>query len=673
MNEHEFAHLLGGIDPELVARAEQRVPARRKPIFKVALVAAVLAALLAVSLAIAVPFIPITPDLDYATSPESGDETAFKERNVWIWYVNENGKQKREYVRLPGDADNVFLTWAYLCGLDEDDALYAASFSVDETQAKHATLILSTTLRSHPDAEGLLNSLQKTFAKYYGMPKANVEVLFVDEIEVIGPAFSAGVMNEFGQFMESYGFSSAVPSKFKQGVMQCTQNGVGVFDLMTEMDLELAPGYQGERWESDQASYSYSQYTENKFIQTYENHFEISAIPDGMTLPYGIAAGDTLSAAIEKIVTQAEAQGFIMDALALESPHKGYWLATAYERDLFLTYQPDGYYTITYKRGRNAFSSNLSPGYESELILYFSGKEQRLCKIGITVRDGGVYQPVFEQVTLDTASSDCIMLPELAAHFANVFNSQSWKRHSAINQSPELTFDCDGIKVHYANGLFFTQGYYWIADGYTRDCTDALLEAITRLGAGNYDGILYYAGEYYGHNAEVDRTLQDAAGYTGQGDLTIGTHALIVGYRPTADSAPDYPGMSGTHFEAYDEYLVTEDGIYFEKFTEIAPEFNKSSVLLLESPYTNRVLQFSDEKLSLVREVFSRAEIRGYTTGDADSDSTVTYNTVFKVNDYTIEYDPASGKARIGHWKMYISEQDQAKLLELLEQYSKIG
>ncbi|MBE6675796.1 MAG: hypothetical protein E7594_03030 [Ruminococcaceae bacterium] len=671
MNEHEFAHLLGGIDPELVARAEQRVPVRRKPIFKVALVAAVLAALLA-SLAVVAPFIPITPDLDYATSPEDGREIVFKERNVWIYYT-ENGRQRREYVRLPGDASNVFLTWAHFCGLGEDAVLYDADVSIDEAQNKHATLILSPALRSHPDAERLLGSLQKTFARYYGMPDGNVEILFVDEIEVIGSAFSAAIMNEFGQFMETYGFSSAVPSEFKQAVMQCAVNGVGVFDLMTEEDLELAPGYQGERWEHDQASYSYSQYTENKFIQTYENHFEISTIPDSMTLPYGIAAGDTLSAAFEKIVTQAEAQGFILDVRALESPHKGYWLATAFERDLLLTYQPDGYYTITYKRGRNALSSNLSPGYESELVLYFSGKEQRLCKIGITVKDGGVYQPIFEQVTLDNAFSDCIMLPELAAHFANVFNSQSWKRDSAINQGPELTFDCDGIKVHYANGLFFTQGYYWIADGYTRDCTDALLEAITALGTGNYVGVLYYAGEYYGHNAEVDRTLQDAAGYTGQGDLTIGTHALIVGYRPTADSAPDYPGMSGTRFEVYDEYLVTEDGIYFEKFTEIAPEFNKSTVLLLESPYTNRVLQLSNESLSLVREVFSRAEIRGYTMDDANSDPTITYNTIFTVNDYTIEYDPASGKARIGHWKLYVRKQDQAKILELLEQCSKIG
>ncbi len=672
MNEHDFAHLLGGIDPELVARAEQRVPVTAKPIFKVALVAAVLAVLLA-SLAIVVPFIPITPDLDYVTSPSDGAEPYFKERNVWIYYTAENGRQKREYVRLPGNAANVFLTWAYLCGLDEDAALYDASFSVDEAQNKHVTLTLSSSLQNHPDAEVLLSSLQKTFARYYGMPEANVEVLFIDEIEVIGHAFSAGVMNEFAQFMKAYGFNSAVPSEFKQAVMQCTLNGVGVFDLMTEMDLELAPGYHGESWEHAQASYSYSQYTENKFIQTYENHFETSVVPDGMILPYGIAAEDSLSTAIEKIVAQAEAQGFIVNAQALESPYLGYWLATAFETDLFVTYQPDESYTITYKCGRNQFSSNLSPGYESALVLYFSGKDQRLCKIGITVKDGGVYQPVFEKVTLDTSSSDCVMLPELAAHFSSVFNSQSWTRHSAITGTPALTFDCDGIKVHYAKGGFHTEGYYWIADGYTRDCTDALLEAITALGAGNYDCVLYYAGEYYGHNAKVDSALQDSAGYTGKENLTVGTHALIVGYHPAAGSAPDYPDMNGTRFEVYSEYLVTENGIYFEKFTEIAPEFNKSTVVLLESPYTNRILQLSDDNLLLVREVFSKAEIRGYTAGDADSDSSVTYNTIFKVNDYTVEYDPTSGKARIGHWKLYVREQDQAKILELLEQCSTIG
>ena len=181
MTERKLTELLGSIDPALIAEAEESVPVRRKPIFKVALVAAVLAALLA-SLCVAVPFIPITPDLDYATSPESGAETAFKERNVWIWYT-ENGRQRREYVRLPGDASNVFMTWAHFCGLGEDAVLYDADFSVDEAQNKHATLILSTALRSHPDAEVLLHSLQKTFAKYYGIPDGNVAFSFSDASE----------------------------------------------------------------------------------------------------------------------------------------------------------------------------------------------------------------------------------------------------------------------------------------------------------------------------------------------------------------------------------------------------------------------------------------------------------------------------------------------------------
>ena len=203
MTERKLTELLGSIDPALIAEAEESVPARRKPIFKVALVAAVLAALLA-SLAVVAPFIPITPDLDYATSPENGLEIAFKERNVWIWYT-ENGRQRREYVRLPGDASNVFMTWAHFCGLSEDAVLYDADFSIDEAQNKHATLILSPALREHPDADSLLDSLQKTFAKYYGIPDGNVAFSFSDASEIQPESnrlkFSHSLEHSAGVFM----------------------------------------------------------------------------------------------------------------------------------------------------------------------------------------------------------------------------------------------------------------------------------------------------------------------------------------------------------------------------------------------------------------------------------------------------------------------------------------
>ena len=109
MNEQKFTDLLGHIDPALIARAEKPVPMRQKPIFRRALIAAV-AAMLALTMCaslVVIPFIPTTLGLDYLTSPSDGTETAFKERNAWIYYVKD-GKQKREYVRLPGDTQNVF-------------------------------------------------------------------------------------------------------------------------------------------------------------------------------------------------------------------------------------------------------------------------------------------------------------------------------------------------------------------------------------------------------------------------------------------------------------------------------------------------------------------------------------------------------------------------------------
>lgn len=663
MNEQRFTQLLGGIDPALIARAEAPVPMRKKPRFRRAMVAAI-AALLAMSLllgASAIALIPRTYDLDYEIPKQ---ENASKVAQ--IYYLSGSGKIKRQSVLLPPTEQNVFMTWAHLNGLGDEYALINIASSEGDPADRHVIITLSTELGDHPNAQSLLASLQKTFAKFFEMHEENVLFSF-GRPGYFFPT-SSPALGEFRQFMNTYGLSSADPATFKQGVMQCTVNGVGVFDLMIQKDLELAPGYRGESWSHDQMSYSYTQFTENKFIQTYENYFEITGIPDGMILPCSITPKDSLYAALEKIGADKK----VFDLFSSSEPWTQCWLAMAFEEDLFVTYQPSEYYTITYKRGRNGLSSSLFPDYESLFVMYYSIEDQSLYKISVMVKDNCVCQPAFREVSLDTSSSDCIMLPDLAAHFSGVFNSHSWERDSANSTTPALTFDCDGIQVHYAKGEFFTEGYYWFADGYTRDCTNALLEAITQLNAGKYDGVLYHAGEYYGHNAEVNRTHQGSAGYTGKENLLIDTHAFVVGYSPTVSSAPDYRNMSGTRFEVYSDYLVTEDGIYFEKFTEIAPEFNKSTVVLRESPYTNRSIQLSGDNLLLVRDVFSRTDISGYTADDANSDPTVTYNTIFKVNDYTIEYDPASGKARIGHWKLSVSEQDRIKLLELLELCSAI-
>lgn len=121
MNEQKFTELLGHIDPALIARAEESVPMRQKPIFRRALIAAVAAMLaltMCASLAV-IPFIPTTLGLDYLTSPSDGTEPAFKEQNAWIYYVKD-GKQKREYVRLPGSTQNVFMAWKHLNAVGDE-------------------------------------------------------------------------------------------------------------------------------------------------------------------------------------------------------------------------------------------------------------------------------------------------------------------------------------------------------------------------------------------------------------------------------------------------------------------------------------------------------------------------------------------------------------------------
>lgn len=183
MNEQQFTQLLGGIDPALIARAEAPVPMRKKPRFKLILIAAVLA-LLACTALVITPFIPTTLGIDYITSPIDGTETAFIKRNVWIYYTTESGKQKREYVRLPGDDQNVFAAWAHLNGLGEQYKLYSVEYTDDATLAgRYVIVTCSAALQEHPNAEALRASLQKTFAHSMGIPVNQVAVHFSDPLQ----------------------------------------------------------------------------------------------------------------------------------------------------------------------------------------------------------------------------------------------------------------------------------------------------------------------------------------------------------------------------------------------------------------------------------------------------------------------------------------------------------
>lgn len=177
MNEHEFAHLLGGIDPELVARAEQRVPVRKKPSFRrtVILLAAALLLLSTLLSAAAIAFFPKTYDLDYEISKH---EHANKIAQI---YYAEDGKIKRQSVLLPPTAENVFMTWQHLNGLDDEVALIEIASTEGAYPDREVIMTLSTELRDHPNSEELLHSLQKTFAQFFVMRAENVSFTFAEQ------------------------------------------------------------------------------------------------------------------------------------------------------------------------------------------------------------------------------------------------------------------------------------------------------------------------------------------------------------------------------------------------------------------------------------------------------------------------------------------------------------
>lgn len=205
MNEQKFTDLLGHIDPALIARAEKTVPMRQKPIFKRALIAAV-AAMLALTMCaslIIIPFIPTTLGLDYLTSPSDGTEIAFKEQNAWIYYV-ENGKQKREYVRLPGDTQNVFMAWKHLSAVGDEVELLDYRFESDHAQATvvpdtlweylqqafspasgTVSVTLSPEITSYENYDTLIKSLTKTLAKFTGVDPEQVKIMIDGEQSIL--------------------------------------------------------------------------------------------------------------------------------------------------------------------------------------------------------------------------------------------------------------------------------------------------------------------------------------------------------------------------------------------------------------------------------------------------------------------------------------------------------
>ncbi|MBQ7378311.1 MAG: hypothetical protein IJW70_01375 [Clostridia bacterium] len=177
MTKHDFADLLGGIDPALVARAEAPLPLRKKPHFRRAVIVLAAALLVLISLlsVAVIAYFPKTYDLDYEVPKHE-----YANKIAQIYYA-EDGKIKRQSVLLPPTAENIFMTWQHLNDLENDAALIEIASTEGAYPDREVIMTLSATLRDHPESEALLTSLKSTFAAYYGIPKKNVTFYFAKD------------------------------------------------------------------------------------------------------------------------------------------------------------------------------------------------------------------------------------------------------------------------------------------------------------------------------------------------------------------------------------------------------------------------------------------------------------------------------------------------------------
>lgn len=106
---------------------------------------------------------------------------------------------------------------------------------------------------------------------------------------------------EFSKFMNTYGFDTTEPEAFRAAVQALTYNGVGLFDIMNAVDTAPSPGYEYEMYTAELFEYEYSSFSKDGITRTYQSSFFTKALPDGLTLPYGITPEDTLVEALCKM------------------------------------------------------------------------------------------------------------------------------------------------------------------------------------------------------------------------------------------------------------------------------------------------------------------------------------------------------------------------------------
>ena len=300
-----------------------------------------------------------------------------------------------------------------------------------------------------------------------------------------------------------------------------------------------------------------------------------------------------------------------------------------------------------------------------EHYTFLSDADQQFVNAIIT---RSIYSPQFSSVALGGADADVSLPPSVAQCILQALSENRWYSANGMDAVVmQMQFDCNGTTVYYANGTFFAHDSFMYADSYTRDCMDALYQAILHLRSSRYDAVLYFEGEYYGHNAQVDRTHQDTALPGGVAIQTSSIAHVLAG-----DDALPVSSLLilGDHSHTI-LYSDANGGTYFEPFTSIDPSFDAGEARLIHTEFQAPRRVLSEKEAQTLRDILDNAEFFCPSVY-LETDDIKSYSH-FTVNGYEIFYISGDRLVTIGDWSATLSEQDAQAIDNVIFGFIAIG
>ena len=306
------------------------------------------------------------------------------------------------------------------------------------------------------------------------------------------------------------------------------------------------------------------------------------------------------------------------------------------------------------------FSYNTETGILMGQERYYEFSDEQRLIINEIVANS-TYAPNFQSVTLKDSG---ILTPSLAQKLLSLMNNGTW-HDGCLAAVPEIEFDCDGIMVGYTHGSLFTTEHYMFVGGFDLYQLDSLWEAVGSVRLDEYDFVVYFMGEYYGHSTAVDEKYAGSATFVPDVlDESIGNTnsntAWLALYQP---ELADSHGMQDVRFDVQDGFLVAENGMFFEQFTDFDPNFGRGDVYItcIEGEECNIRISTADARI--LRDALINVE-----AWDCPFASYYLFDTVIKVGGYTLGFDFSFNGIRLGNRETSFATQEDYEAVEAMIQ-----